>query len=131
MGLSFTRFPIELVTMRLPALYLSVLLLPATLSACSSFAFPYRPEVQQGNLLTQDEINRLRPDMSEREVRTLLGSPLLVDPFHKDRWDYYYSIKHSATSPVQRHVILYFRDGHLLRVEGDVHSQGKPHQPTG
>ncbi len=110
----------EIVTMRIPALCLLLPLLPVTLGACGSFAFPYRPDVQQGNTLTQDTINHLRTNMSEQEVRHLLGSPLLIDPFHANRWDYYYSVKQGNTPPEQRHVILYFKNEHLLRIEGDV-----------
>ncbi len=105
--------------MRLTALLLSLL----ALGACSSFSFPYRPDVQQGNVLTQETIDRLRLDMSTREVRYLLGSPLLIDPFHANRWDYCYSTRQGNTTTAQRHVILYFQNEHLLRIEGDIHSK--------
>ncbi|CAK0741632.1 Outer membrane protein assembly factor BamE [Gammaproteobacteria bacterium] len=120
----FIRFPTEIVAMRTSALPLLLSLLPVTLGACASFSFPYRPDVQQGNVVTQDMVDRLRPDMSDREVRYLLGSPLLIDPFHPDRWDYYYSLKQGSAAPEQRRVTLYFRNEHLLRIEGDIHRQG-------
>ncbi|CAK0738502.1 outer membrane protein assembly factor BamE [Gammaproteobacteria bacterium] len=103
------------------------LLFPLLLGACTApFAFPYRPDVQQGNVVTQDMVDRLKLDMSEREVRYLLGSPLLVDPFHPDRWDYYYSLKQDGVITEQHLMTLYFRNEHLLRIEGEPH----PHNGT-
>lgn len=106
--------------MTTPTIILSLVLLPVLLGACASFSFPYRADVQQGNVITQDMTTRLRPGMSQREVRYLLGSPLLADPFHHDRWDYYYSLEQDGASRKQRHLTLYFRDENLLRIEGDV-----------
>jgi outer membrane protein assembly factor BamE len=58
------------------------------LSACV-----YRPDVQQGNEITSEMIAQVEPGMSKREVIRILGYPLINDPFNKDRWDYYYSLK--------------------------------------
>lgn len=60
-----------------------------TLSACSQFGV-YRLDVQQGNLVTQEQLARVKPGMSRIEVRNILGTPLLQDAFHADRWDYAY-----------------------------------------
>ena len=49
---------------------------------------PYKMDIQQGNLLTQEQVSRLKPGMSKEEVRLILGTPLLTDIFHADRWDY-------------------------------------------
>jgi outer membrane protein assembly factor BamE len=66
-----------------------VLLIAFTLSACSQFGV-YRLDVQQGNLITQEQLAKVKPGMSRIEVRNILGTPLLQDAFHADRWDYAY-----------------------------------------
>ena len=59
----------------------------------SKLSVIYSPDIQQGNVVTQEEINKLEPGMSKAQVRYLLGTPLLVDVFHQDRWDYIYSMQ--------------------------------------
>lgn len=85
-------------------------------SGCAAFSFPYRPDIQQGNIITSEVLARLHPGMTQREVIYLLGSPLLQDPFHSDRWDYYYSLTTVNTPQTQRRVTLYFRDQQLERI---------------
>jgi len=86
------------------------------LTGCASFSFPYRPDIQQGNIITSKTIARLHPGMSQHEVIFLLGSPLLRDPFHPERWDYFYSLKTAGTKLVQRRATLYFHDQQLERI---------------
>jgi outer membrane protein assembly factor BamE len=74
--------------MKLLNLILS-LIATITLSACSQFGV-YRLDVQQGNLVTQEQLARVKPGMSRIEVRNILGTPLLQDAFHANRWDYAY-----------------------------------------
>ena len=62
--------------------------LPPLLSAC--FLKPYKIDVQQGNFLDQEMVAKLKPGMTRSQVRFLLGTPLIADPFHPDRWDYVY-----------------------------------------
>ncbi|CAK0770268.1 Outer membrane protein assembly factor BamE [Gammaproteobacteria bacterium] len=93
----------------------------STLVACAPFSFPYRPEVVQGNIVTRESFDRLKIGMSAREVRYLLGSPLITDPFHPDRWDY--ALKTSDSSQEtneQKHITLYFKEDRLLQVLGSV-----------
>jgi outer membrane protein assembly factor BamE len=102
---------------------LCALLGAAALGACSSNpAIPvlYRVEVQQGNVVTQDMLDRLEPGMDKRKVRFVLGTPLIEDTFNPDRWDYYYSFQDRRKSRTQRRVTLYFEDNQLARIEGDV-----------
>jgi len=87
------------------------------LGSCASFSFPYRTDVQQGNIITQEMVEKLQIGMNQREVSYLLGSPLLIDPFHHDRWDYYYSFQSVDSPPEQRHIILFFQDDNLFRIE--------------
>ncbi|HWA36821.1 MAG TPA: outer membrane protein assembly factor BamE [Burkholderiales bacterium] len=82
---------------------------------------PYRMEIQQGNYVTQDMVARLTPGMSKEEVRLALGTPLLTDIFHADRWDYvYWREPQGGGSREQRKLIVHFSDGKLARLDGDV-----------
>lgn len=79
----------------------------------------HTPDIQQGNVITQEEINKLQPGMTKTQVSYLLGTPLLVDVFHQDRWDYIYSMKKRRNDAQQERIALYFEDGRLARIEGD------------
>ncbi len=79
----------------------------------------HRPDVQQGNVVTQESINKLKPGMSKSQASYLLGTPMLVDVFHQDRWDYLYSMKPGNKEITQKRVTLYFADDRLIRIEGD------------
>ena len=59
---------------------------------------PYRIDVAQGNVVTKEQLARVSPGMSRLQVRDILGSPLLTDPFHADRWDYVFTIKRPGTT---------------------------------
>lgn len=75
---------------------------------------PYRVEVVQGNVVTKEQIAQVKPGMSRMQVRAALGSPLLADLFHADRWDYIFTIKRQGTEPQRRSVVLQF-DGDALK----------------
>jgi len=96
------------------------------LGGCSSvprLVTEYRIDVQQGNLLTQEQVSQLRPGLTHDQVRYVLGTPLLVDLFHGDeRWDYIYRLKKGRSGEVEsRRLTLFFdREGKLERVTGDV-----------
>ena len=82
---------------------------------------PYRMEIQQGNFITQDMVSRLSPGMSKDQVRLALGTPLLTDIFHSDRWDYvYYREPQGGGVREQRKLSVHFDDGKLARLDGDV-----------
>jgi outer membrane protein assembly factor BamE len=81
---------------------------------------PYKPEIQQGNYVSQELVSQVKPGMSREQVRFLLGTPLLVDIFHADRWDYVYWREATDGKREQRRVALFFADGKLARMEGDV-----------
>ncbi|MCI0400796.1 MAG: outer membrane protein assembly factor BamE [Gammaproteobacteria bacterium] len=80
----------------------------------------YKVDIQQGNVVTQDMLARLRPGMDKSQVSFIMGTPLLVDSFHSDRWDYYYSYEKGGGGREQRSVCLIFADDKLVAVEGDV-----------
>ncbi|UUX95895.1 outer membrane protein assembly factor BamE [Aquabacterium sp. J223] len=75
---------------------------------------PYRVDIVQGNVVTQEQIAAVRPGMSRLQVRDVLGSPLLTDPFHADRWDYVFTIRRPGAEPQRRHIVLQF-DGETLK----------------
>lgn len=81
---------------------------------------PYKPEIQQGNYISQEMIAQLKPGMTREQVRFLLGTPLLTDIFHADRWDYVYWRETTEGRREQRKVALFFAEGKLSRTEGDI-----------
>jgi outer membrane protein assembly factor BamE len=83
---------------------------------------PYRIDIRQGNLVTQDMVAQLKAGMSREQVRFVLGSPMLADVFHPDRWDYVYYFKpgNKPEDMQQRRLIVYFEDDKLVSVGGDV-----------
>lgn len=94
------------------------------LTACgsvTSFSFPgvYRIDIPQGNLLTQEMIDQLRPGLTKRQVTFILGTPLLRDTFDQDRWDYLYSFQPGGGERVQERLTVYFENDQLTRLEGD------------
>ncbi len=107
------------------ALFLASLLLVATLlSGCGVPRIPgitpYKPEIQQGNYVSQEMMAQIKPGMTREQVRFILGTPLLTDIFHADRWDYVYWREAENGKREQRKLALYFTEGKLARVEGDV-----------
>ncbi len=78
---------------------------------------PYRMDIVQGNVVTQEQAARIRPGMSRAQVRDILGSPMLTDPFHADRWDYIFTIRRQGTPPQQRLVVAFFKDDALERLD--------------
>ena len=95
--------------------------------AVERYFLEYRINVQQGNLVEQKQIVQLRPGMTRDQVRYVLGTPLLQDPFHADRWDYVYRFENGQTGEItMRNIFMYFNSAGLLqRVGGDV-AAGQP-----
>ena len=91
------------------------------LAACNSFN-PYKIDVQQGNVLTQEMVAQLKPGQTREQVRFILGTPLLADVFHQQRWDYVYSYRKGRSGEVEtRQFSVYFdKDNRLERASGDV-----------
>lgn len=75
---------------------------------------PYRIDIVQGNAITKEAVAALRPGMTRVQVTEILGSPMLADPFHRDRWDYIFSIRRPGT-PVQRLSVVLRFDGDQLK----------------
>ncbi len=104
---------------------LTLLVLPFV-SACASFPdimsylTPYRIDVRQGNFVTQEMVSQLKAGQTKDQVRFILGTPLIADVFHADRWDYVYRYQPGHGEATQRRIVVYFADGKLARVAGDV-----------
>jgi outer membrane protein assembly factor BamE len=82
---------------------------------------PYRMEIQQGNFVSQEMVSQLKLGMSKDQVRFVLGTPLITDSFHADRWDYVFRRQRANSRELeQRKLAVFFEDGKLKRIEGDV-----------
>lgn len=95
------------------------------LAGCSWVPRPvteYKIDIQQGNVLTQDMVSQLRPGLTKDQVRFILGTPVLMDMFHANRWDYIYRLQKGSTGEVEmRQFSTYFdASDRLIRVGGDV-----------
>jgi outer membrane protein assembly factor BamE len=104
---------------------MSLILSAVVLAGCSSWnpisrLHPYRMEIQQGNLVTQDMLDKLKPGMSPSQVRFVLGTPLVVDPFHKDRWDYVYMLQKDGKVVEKRNITVQFENDKFKGLSGDV-----------
>lgn len=110
--------------MKSPLTACSALLLLSLLTACSgvgSLDFPgvYKIAIPQGNIITQEMVDQLRPGMSKRQVIFVMGTPLVRDPFHQDRWDYIYSFQPGGGVRGQERVTVQFVDDQLVSFTGD------------
>lgn len=90
----------------------------------------YRLDVQQGNAVTQEMADKLKAGMTRAQVRYALGTPLVTDPFHPNRWDYFYSYNKKDAEPETRRLTLLFQDDLLHSVHGDVVAKGAAAEPA-
>ncbi len=96
-------------------LLLSVIL--ALVAGCSSWGFPgvYRINVEQGNIVTQEMVDQLKPGMTRRQVRYILGTPLVEDSFNRGRWDYIYTLRNGDTLLLENRLTVFFEGDTLTR----------------
>ena len=78
---------------------------------------PYRIEIVQGNVVTSEQAARVRPGLTRAQVRDILGTPLLADPFHADRWDYIFTIRRDGMPNQRRSVVVWFEGDALKAIE--------------
>jgi outer membrane protein assembly factor BamE len=96
------------------------------LAGCSSWSNPidsikpHKIDIPQGNVLSQDMLDRLKPGMTPAQVRFILGTPLIVDPFHNDRWDYVYRLEKEGKLLENRRVTVVFENDRLKALQGDI-----------
>ncbi len=100
------------------AMRLLVLVIPFFLSAC--FLVPHKVDVQQGNYVDQQMMSRLQLDMTRSQVLFVLGTPLVADAFHPNRWDYVYLTGKAGKVDRKRGITVVFSENRLIRIEGDV-----------
>ena len=82
---------------------------------------PYRMEIQQGNFISQETVSQLKLGMTKDQVRFVLGTPLITDSFHADRWDYVFRRQRSNSKVLEQHKLaVFFEDGKLARMDTDV-----------
>lgn len=105
----------------------TIFLLPIAvlLAACShdgGYKLPgvYRIDIQQGNIIEREMLARLKPGMGKNQVKFVMGTPSLVDPFHTDQWEYIYTFSKGGRDRRQRHITLYFKEDKLAYIDGDV-----------
>src|SRR5262245_33167702 len=100
----------------------AALLLSASLAGCGVprplGIAPYKIEVQQGNFVSKDMVDQLKEGMSKEQVRQIMGTPLLVDIFHGERWDYIYTRETTDGKKEKRTFVVYFQDSKLTRFAG-------------
>lgn len=113
------------------AFYLSLVLSSPLVVSCSNALdnLPgiYHIDIQQGNIVDQDMIDQLRPNMTERQVLYILGSPMLVDTFHQKRWDYLYSIQPGGEDRQQKKISIFFNENNLVSgIQGDFRPSSDP-----
>lgn len=106
-----------------------ILVLAASSAGCVSV---YKMEVQQGNVVAPEMIEKVKPGMTRAQVRFVLGTPLVSDPFHPDRWDYVYfhKKKSSTAAPEIRRLTAIFDGDALSRLEGDMLTAPEPAPPN-
>lgn len=89
-------------------------------SALSNLPFVYKMTVQQGNIVTEEMVDGLETGMTRTQVRYLLGTPMLTDIFHGDRWFYTYTIRRGHAEMEKRPLVVYFNGDQMVRVEGHI-----------
>ena len=85
----------------------------------ASAVTPYKVEVVQGNFVSREQVEQLKPGMPRQQVRELLGTPLVTSLFHGDRWDYVFTLKRDGVQEAPRRLTLFFKGDALERFEGD------------
>ena len=120
--------------------YVFLLAFALVLTACSTADIPgisrvpsprdlpfiHKIDIQQGNVVTQDMLAQLTPEMEKKKVLFIMGSPVIEDTFHADRWDYLYTFEPGGGSVERRLITLYFKDDKLDRIEGGVRPAEAP-----
>ena len=91
------------------------------LGACSLTT--YKMDIQQGNVVTEEMVGKLRQGMTRSQVKFVMGTPLVSDPFHGDRWDYFYEVIKGGELKDRKRLTLVFDQDRLAKVLGDVQTE--------
>lgn len=95
-------------------------------TAVEYLPYVYKIDVNQGNVIDQTMIDQLRPNMTKRQVLYIMGSAMLVDFFHQNRWDYVYSTKKGGENLEQKIVSIFFENDQLKGIQGDLRPSATP-----
>jgi len=107
-------------------LFLYTLLSAGLLSGCESLQrtdslfgliTPYRIDIVQGNAVTQEQAAQIKPGLSRLQVRDILGTPLMTDPFHANRWDYIFTLRRPGAEAQRRSVVVFFEGDAVKSIE--------------
>ena len=88
----------------------------------------HKIDIQQGNVVDQKMLDQLKPGMDKKQVKFIMGTPVLIDPFHNERWEYIYSFQEGGTVREQRHITLHFENDKLAYISGDIEISNIPRQ---
>ncbi len=111
--------------MRRETMRFTIILLTLLLASCGSYSLPssltsdsaYKMDIRQGNLVTTEMRNTIKPGMSRAQVRYALGTPMIMDVFHANRWDYVYRLEQGRKLLNQQRLTLYFEGDTLVRID--------------
>ena len=98
---------------------LALVFLLLTIMACSEFPLVYKIDIEQGNIIEQEAVDQLIPGLTKSQVRFILGTPINIDTFNQQRWDYIYSMSRGGGGHRQERLSLYFVDDRLEYFQGD------------
>ncbi len=115
--------------MNKPALWLALtasLALPACSFLLNNVPGVYKLDIEQGNMIEQSQVDQLRPNMNKRQVLFIMGSPMLSDSFHDNRWDYIYAKQPGGEDRVQKRLTLLFNGETLIGMQGDYRPGAAP-----
>jgi len=98
-----------------------------SVTACGFVGFPgvYRINVEQGNIIDPDKVDKLKIGMSRRQVRFILGTPLIEDSFNQDRWDYTHTIRNGSNSILAERLTVFFEGDKLARIDSNITPAGE------
>ena len=88
----------------------------------------HKIDIQQGNVVDQEMLDQLKHGMDKKQVKFIMGTPVLIDPFHNERWEYIYSFQEGGTVREQRHITLHFENDKLAYISGDIEISNIPRQ---
>jgi outer membrane protein assembly factor BamE len=111
--------------MKTPLIFIITCFSLVWLNGCSiaDWRLVHRIDVQQGNVISEEDLNRLKPGMTRRQVQYVIGSPMVADVFHQDRWDYIYLMQPGSGPATSERVTLFFENDTLARISGTLHPQ--------
>lgn len=78
---------------------------------------PYRIDIVQGNVVTKEQLAQIKPGATKLQVRDVLGTPMLADPFHANRWDYLFTLRRPGTEPQRRSIVVLFEGDRVKSID--------------